>query len=1130
MNGKTSFGSLASSRGFPSGRNCILILAGWGFLSILHTAGWADPSLQPAAEESVFQVSILSPPNNYQIPDSGLPPVEGSIVLSGMTGAGAYDFFFVLDVSGSMAWNDPEDYRNQGIRRLVESFPPELDIRIGLCSFATNATLIHPLTSDRAAFLESLDSLYNSGGTNIEAGLNVALRQLQSDGRLESRHFIVLFSDGDETYGSARPVAEQAELPIHCFFLGNESSSGANLMRDISAYTDGLFYVVANPESLTDVFLQILNWINIARVVLSSSADAQWSTTTTITGQNWFYEGEIPLRSGIRQITEIAATAYTNERPPRVAKASVRVRNAEPCRPVTEVLPFLDEPLWEPNPLIQPLAPLVLSDTPEGLRLMPAGDPPSWYFGFYQCRDYLCALPRGPHVLRMDLQHHRQGTALLPDPRIRVFHADNSVSYFCRVNEVTGKTLPTTLEIPFISNGESPFRIAADQLLLDTKMRGGWSCTRLEIHSPRGYEFTASIPSASLASYVGEAGGDYSGNSIAHVGDVNGDGWDDFIIGARGNSYAGQFAGQVYLILGPPLGWMLWSDLAYAPVSFLGENSDDNAGYSVASAGDVNGDGLMDFLVSAPGNDEAGADAGKVYLIFGRREGWMPRMPLSAAADATFLGEAPGDGAGKSLAAVGDVNGDGYDDFLIGAPFNDYAGAEAGQAYLILGKPEAWAKGISLSNANASFPGEQAQDRAGLAIAGAGDINRDGLDDFLIGAPGNAGQHGAETGKSYLLFGKQSLWGLRFPLSAANASFLGEAKGDFSGATLAGVGDVNGDGIDDFMIGAIHNSQTAFKAGKAYLFFGRITGWNRNTGLAFADASFLGKTAYDYAGYQLAGGGDVNADGLADILISAVGDDDPAQDSGRVFLLLGKLGGWGANVPLSTIRTQFHGQKKSDFSGYGLCIQGDYDGDGCDDLLISAVKNPDGGTDAGQTYVLFGGRKQLRFASKTAATDVAFSQSLAQMNYILNDLNESSWETRTQVDPYDPVRLLDVPEGLSFTIVAPPLTGNFGYYQTRASMAPLAQGVHVLRVHLTPLRIYSHLLPDIRIRVFNADNSISYFALMTESSGRTHAPVFDVPFMSDGVSDFRIAIDLLALDKRMNGGWIVSRLEMDPAE
>lgn len=1128
MSGKRIFQGFASSWEFPRGRAIAEVLAALGFLFLVAAPGWADSFLSFTPAETDFRISIFSPLDNSMVSPAGLSKVEGNVILPGASGGGIYDFIFVLDVSGSMAGNDPWNYRNQGVRRLVESLPPEMDVRIGLCAFALTGRLVHPLTSDHQPLVDSLDTLVNSGGTNIADGLTVALEELATRGRPESRHFIVLFSDGDEIRGDARSVAREARIPIHCFFLGSETSPGAALIRDVSDSTEGLYYVVSAPESLEEVFLEVLNWINVARIVVQSSADAQWSTTATVMGENWHLEDDIPLRMGIGQITEIFASAYTSERPPRVVSTSVRVRMQTPCRSAAEVLPFLVEPIWEPNPLIQPLAPLILTDTPSGLRLLPSSDAPAWYFGFYQCRDYLCALPPGPHVLRLGLEHHRQGTALLPDPRIRVFRADNSISYMCRVNEVTGKALPATLEIPFMSDGEAPFRIAADQLLLDPRMRGGWSCERMEIYSPKGYDYKASIPVASLASFVGEYGGDFSGSSIAHVGDVNGDGWDDFLIGARMNSYAGENAGQVYLLLGPSHSWRLWSDLAYAPSSFLGEHARDNAGYCVAAAGDVNKDGLMDFLIGAPGNDEAGADAGKVYLILGRREGWEPRMPLSMAADATFLGEAPGDGAGRSLAAAGDVNGDGFDDFLIGAPFNDYTAPEAGQVYLILGKPSDWAGGISLSAADAGFSGEQAGDRAGLAIAGAGDVNGDGLADLLIGAPGNDAGKGAETGKTYLVFGRRIVWGQRFPLFAANASWFGESQGDFSGATIAGVGDVNGDGFADFMIGSFRNSQAAFQAGKAYLLLGRANGWSRNQPIQAAEASYLGEFPYDYAGYQIAGGGDINGDGLADIVISAIGRDIPQQDSGRVYVILGKLGDWAANVALHTVPTQFYGQTHSDFVGYGLCVRGDYDGDGFSDLLVSAVKNTDGGTDAGQTYVLFGGRKQLRFAStKTAVARTALYPPSGTMDFILTDLNETHWEPCIQVPPYDAIYLLDAPEGLSFLIVAPPGTGNYGYYQTRVSMPPLSAGAHVLRVHLAPIRVPDHLLPDIRVRVFNADNSISYATLMTEASGRTHCSVLEVPFMSDGVSDFRIAVDLIALDKRMSGGWTISKMEMD---
>ena len=119
------------------------------------------------------------------------------------------------------------------------------------------------------------------------------------------------------------------------------------------------------------------------------------------------------------------------------------------------------------------------------------------------------------------------------------------------------------------------------------------------------------------ASFHGEAASDYSGEQLKGVGDVNGDGFDDVLIGAKGNGEGGNLAGQTYLILGKASGWIMDVNLSSADASFHGEAAEDYSGLSVAGAGDINGDGFDDLLIGAYGNSYGGDDAGKVYLIFG---------------------------------------------------------------------------------------------------------------------------------------------------------------------------------------------------------------------------------------------------------------------------------------------------------------------------------------------------------------------------------------------------------------------------------------------------------------------------------------------------------------------------------
>jgi hypothetical protein len=384
------------------------------------------------------------------------------------------------------------------------------------------------------------------------------------------------------------------------------------------------------------------------------------------------------------------------------------------------------------------------------------------------------------------------------------------------------------------------------------------------------------------ASFWGEDGADMSGYSVASAGDVNGDGYDDFLIGAHNDEEGGINAGQTYLILGRAAAdWGMDFDLSDADASFWGEGSNDFSGLSVTSAGDVNGDGRDDFLI--------GNDADQTYLILGRASAdWGMDFGLSNA-DASFWGEDVDDHSGCSVASAGDVNGDGCDDFLIGAYGDDDGGADAGQTYLILGRATAdWGMDFGLSNADASFWGEDADDMSGYSAASAGDVNGDGYDDFLIGARGDD-DGGSAAGQTYLILGRASAdWGMDFDLSNADASFWGEDADDMSGYSVASAGDVNGDGYDDFLIGAYGDDDGGADAGQTYLILGRATAdWGMDFGLSNADASFWGEDVDDMSGYSVASAGDVNGDGYDDFLIGAPIDDDGGVYAGQTYLLLG---------------------------------------------------------------------------------------------------------------------------------------------------------------------------------------------------------------------------------------------------
>lgn len=451
--------------------------------------------------------------------------------------------------------------------------------------------------------------------------------------------------------------------------------------------------------------------------------------------------------------------------------------------------------------------------------------------------------------------------------------------------------------------------------------------------------------------FIGETAGDLSGYSVSDAGDVNNDGYDDFLIGAYQNTEGGNDAGKTYLILGSDQ-WTGDITLDNANASFIGEQPYDYSGHSVSGVGDVNNDNYDDFVIGAYGNDDIDNAAGKSYLILGRpTSNWAKDVSLSNA-NASFVGEVALDNSGFSVSGAGDVNDDGYDDFLIGAYQSQ---TQAGQTYLLMGRPTSWwSTGTSLANANASFIGELSGDYAGYSVSDAGDVNTDGYDDILIGAYKNS-EGGDDAGQTYLVMGRQSnQWSMDVSLANANASFVGEGAYHQSGYSVSGAGDVNNDGYDDIIIGADENDDVGNAAGKSYIIFGGPSNrWSMDLVLSNANASFVGEAADDYSGHSVSGTGDFNQDGYDDVLIGAYGNDESYGLAGKTYLILGKpTQQWMLDVSLDLANISFLGEALSDQSGVSVSGAGDVNGDGFDDLLFGANGNDDGGLVAGKSYLI----------------------------------------------------------------------------------------------------------------------------------------------------------------------------------
>ncbi len=395
------------------------------------------------------------------------------------------------------------------------------------------------------------------------------------------------------------------------------------------------------------------------------------------------------------------------------------------------------------------------------------------------------------------------------------------------------------------------------------------------------------ISSLGSADYVfaGESEMDLLGHSSAQMGDLDGDGRGDFLITAYVDAVEGQDVGSAYLVLGADLGEAGSFALDAASYKLVGEADFDRMGHGAACAGDVDGDGLPDLLLGAYGNNEGGgADAGKAYLLLG--SGLAPGSGSVVDADYAFLGENPGDKAGVDVSAAGDVDGDGRSDLLISAKWNSDGGLRAGKAYL-------WLAGSlvsgsrSLAEADYQFVGVEADDICCIGSY-AGDVDGDGRGDFLLGAQVDELKDDG-PGRAHLFLGATLEAGGSRPLTSADLVLYGEENGDAAGISVASAGDMDRDGRDDLFVGAFrHDSMGEDQGGGAAYLLLAATLWSGEIrGLVDADYTFLGDTAFGAAGRAVGSAGDVNGDGLLDLLVGAPMEaDQAALGAGRAHLLV----------------------------------------------------------------------------------------------------------------------------------------------------------------------------------------------------------------------------------------------------
>ena len=446
---------------------------------------------------------------------------------------------------------------------------------------------------------------------------------------------------------------------------------------------------------------------------------------------------------------------------------------------------------------------------------------------------------------------------------------------------------------------------------------------------PKGYSGTGQVNGHYYTYSVNKG---WLSFSVAGVGDMNNDGLADLLIGMPQDA-ASTNPGGAFLVYGKAnstTGSLAEyqkdiSALATTPDALSITSTFDTAGFSVSSAGDVNGDGWIDMIISAHFQTVSGlvGNTGKTYVVYGSAAlSALQTISLGnvggTVAGFVISGWQAGEESGTSVSSAGDFNGDGKADLLVSAYFNDTAGTNAGMTYLVLGKTGNVAVDLEdIKNNIGGFAirGENASDFSGVSVSSGGDINGDGLGDIIIGAIiGGSANANPYSGKTYVVFGRSTANATidlgQVAAGVGGFAIVSSTDDEQSGHSVSSAGDINGDGLADIILGAPFKAEGGgANTGHSFVVYGKSSTTQVNLtdiGNNIGGFAIVGQGAQDLSGYSVGAAGGVNGDGLADLIVGAHGYDaaHSGVQTGRSYIIFGsKTGAFAAGSAVDNTGT-----------------------------------------------------------------------------------------------------------------------------------------------------------------------------------------------------------------------------------